>query len=137
MPAIVHLTWGSPIVSRVEALPKRQARQTERHSFMQRFTLNRATTEKPALLLGEVGPRVDRAAIIPHHEVAQLPDMFEYEFAPLADFVKLVKNRSALFETHAFDAGRHQAVDEERLAPGVRVSDEDRMEMMRNAADVA
>ena len=104
---------------------------------MQWIAFNRAATEKPAFVLGEAGPCVDSAAIVPHHEIAELPNVLEDELAPLANFVKLIEYRGTFLRAHTFDARRHQAVDEERLAPGVRVSDEDRMEMMRNAADVA
>ena len=63
--------------------------------------------------------------------------MLEDELAPFADLVELIEDRVALRLAHAFDPRRHQPVDEQRLAAGVGVGDEQRMVVMRDAADVA
>src|SRR5262249_12065942 len=62
------------------------------HLFVQRFAFDRAATQKPALALGKVVPRMNGAAVVPHHEIAEPPDMFEDELAALADFVELFEN---------------------------------------------
>ena len=59
------------------------------------------------------------------------------EFAPLADVVELIEDRGAFRRIEAFERGRHQAVDEQRLASGVRMRGEDRMIVVRDVADVA
>src|SRR6476660_9615331 len=106
-------------------------------SLVQPFAFDRAATEQPALLLGKVGPRVDGAAVIPHHEIAELPYVLDDEFAPLADLVELVQHSGALLGGDAFDARRHQPVDEQRLTASIRMGDEHRVKVVRNAADVA
>src|SRR5215467_3548455 len=72
---------------------KAAAQPAEPASFPQRLTLNRAAAEKAAFVLRKVGPRMGRAAVVPHDEIAEPPDMFEDEFAPLADFVELIEDR--------------------------------------------
>src|SRR5258708_39916268 len=105
--------------------------------FAQWLAFDGATAQQPALFLRKVGAGVDRAAVVPHQEIAELPDVFEDELAPLADLVKLIEDGVALGLVHAFDPRRHQPVDEQRLAAGVGVRDEQRMVVMRDAADVA
>src|SRR5260221_14629022 len=87
--------------------------------FVQWFAFDRAAAKEARLVLGEVGPGMDGAAVVPHQEVAQLPDMLVDELAPLPDRVELLQDRVALPDTDAFDARRHQAVDEQRFAAGV------------------
>src|SRR5262245_55386574 len=105
--------------------------------LVERPAVDRAAAKQAALLLREVGARVDRAAVVPHQEIAELPDVLEDELAPLADVVELLEDGIALLGAQAFDARRHQPVDEQRLAAGVGMSGEDRVEPVRNAADVA
>src|SRR5450631_1111387 len=84
--------------------------------FAKRSALDRATTQEAAFPFGKVGPRVDRAPVVPHQEVAQLPDVLKDEFRPLADFIELLEDRIALVRVEPFDAGGHEPVHEQRLA---------------------
>src|SRR5262249_54464184 len=86
---------------------------------------------------GKIGTGVDGATVIPHQEVAQLPDVLVDELAPFADRVELLQDRVALLNVDPFDPRRHQAVDEQRLAAGVGMRDEHGMIVMRDVADVA
>src|SRR5580704_13615406 len=104
--------------------------------FRKESPLNGATTQQAALAFRKVGPGVDRASVVPHQEVAELPDVLENEFAPLADLVKLLQDHVAFVRFEPFDARSHEPVDEQRFAPGVRMRDEHRVVMMRNAADI-
>src|SRR5688572_17995070 len=85
----------------------------------------------------EVGPRVDRAAVVPHQKIARPPDMLIHEAAPLADLVKLLENRVALLRAEALDARRHQPVDEKAPPSRVRVCDEHRMVAVRDSTQIA
>src|ERR1700675_1962710 len=106
-------------------------------SLVQRLAFDGATTQQTAFIFGKVGACMDGAAVVPHHEIAQLPDVLEDKFAAFADLVELVQYRGALRGVEALDARRHQPVDEQRLAAGIRMSDEHRVKMVRYAADVA
>src|SRR5947209_10927723 len=119
MPAAVDSTWASP----------------PNVSLVQRFAFDGAAPKQATLLLGEVGAGVDGAAVVPHQEIAELPDVLEDELAPLADLVEPAEDFFALLRAHALDARRHQAVDEQRLAAAVGMRDENRMVGVREAAD--
>src|SRR6476620_10802492 len=88
-------------------------------------------------MLWKIGARVDRAAVVPHHEVAELPDVLVDEFAALAYVVELRQHRIALRHADALNAHSHEPVDEQCLATGVGMRDEYRVKAVRNAADVA
>src|ERR1051325_5477889 len=105
--------------------------------FVQRLAFDGAAPQQAPLLFRKVGAGMDGAAVVPHQEVAELPLVFEDEFAALADAVELVEDRVALGLVHALDPRRHQPVDEQRLAAGVRMRDEQRGAMVRDVADVA
>src|SRR5438552_3537740 len=105
--------------------------------FVQRLAFDSAAAKEPPFLFREIGARVNRAAVIPHQEIAALPDVLEDELAPLADLVELLQNGFALLLAHLLDACRHQAIDEQRFASGVGMGDEDRVIPVRNAAEVA
>src|SRR5262249_61083941 len=60
--------------------------------FVQRFAFDRAAAKEAGLVLGKVGAGVDRAAVVPHQEGAQLPDMLVDELAPLPDLVELLQD---------------------------------------------
>src|SRR5439155_17046712 len=105
--------------------------------FVKWLAFDGAAAKQPTLFLRKIGAGVNRAAVVPHQEIAELPDMFEDEFATLADVVELLQRRLALFVAHVLDTRRHQPVYEQCLATGIRMRDEDRMVMVRDAADVA
>src|SRR5262245_20785655 len=72
------------------------ARKPPEPLFVQRFAFDRAAAKQAWLVLGKVGAGVDGAAVVPHQEVAQLPDVLVDELAPFADVVELLQNRVAL-----------------------------------------
>src|ERR1700733_6959535 len=88
-------------------------------------------------MLRKIGSRMDGAAVVPHEEIPEFPHMLENELPSLADLIECVEHCCALLGADALDARRHQAVDEQRLAASVRVRDEHRVIVMRDAADVA
>src|SRR5262252_6289347 len=98
--------------------------------FVERLALDGAAAEQAALVLRKVGPRVDGAAVVPHQEIAELPDVLVDELAPLADRVELLQDRVALRGVEAFDARGHEPVDEQGAASGVGVLDEYRVAMV-------
>src|SRR5712671_6972329 len=106
-------------------------------SLVQRFAFDGAAAKQATLFLRKVGSRVNRAAVVPHQEIAELPDVLEDEFAPLADVVELLEDRIALLGAHVLDARRHEPIDEQRLAAGIGMRDENRVEVVRDPADVA
>ena len=59
--------------------------------FVKWLAFDRAAAQQAALFLRKVGAGVDGAAVVPHQEVAELPDMFVDEFAPFADVVELLQ----------------------------------------------
>src|SRR5579863_8152251 len=69
-------------------------------SLIQRLALDGAAAQEPPLLFWKIGAGVDGAAVVPHQEVAELPDMLENEIAALADLVELIEDDVALFVTH-------------------------------------
>src|SRR5262245_62183700 len=73
--------------------------QAAQPSFVQRFAFDRAAAQQARLVLGKIGAGVDRATVVPHQEVAQLPDVLVDEFAPLADLVELLQDRVALLRS--------------------------------------
>src|SRR5438067_5369706 len=64
----------------------------------------------------EVGARMQRAAIVPHHEIASTPDVLVDEFAALLVVEQYDEQLVALLLGQTFDPYRHQAVDVKRLA---------------------
>src|SRR5215813_1364065 len=102
--------------------------------LVNRLALDGAAAQQAALLLREVRARMNGAPIVPHQEIAELPDMLVDVFAALADVIELAQNRIALVLTHALDARGHQPVDEQRLATSVGMRDEQRVVMVRDAA---
>src|SRR5229473_2497549 len=105
--------------------------------FVERLAFDGAAAKQPALVLGKIGAGVDRAAVVPHQEITELPDVLVDEVAPLADGVKLLQDRVALLGIDAFDARRHEPVDEQRPASGIGMRDEHGVAMVRDAADVS
>src|ERR1044071_2302630 len=81
-------------------------------SFVQRLAFDGATAQETALLLRKVGAGVDGAAIVPHQEVAEFPDVLEDEFAPLPDVVELIEDCVAFRLFEPFKPCRHETVDE-------------------------
>src|SRR5438045_436264 len=80
----------------------------------------------------EIAPRVQRAAVVPDHEIADLPAVLVLEFGPLLMLEYAQEQRVALFARQADDRLGHQAIDVERLAPGGRMGADHRMrEAMR------
>src|SRR5262245_16211485 len=71
----------------IAMMVKRSSDFAHASALMQRLTLHRAPAQQPPLLLRKVGARMDRAAIVPHQEIAELPHMLEDKLAPLADLV--------------------------------------------------
>src|SRR4051794_16753835 len=107
------------------------------HLFVQRLAFDGAAAQQAPLFLRKVSARVDRAAVVPHQEIAKLPDVLEDELAPLADVIELVEDGIAFRLIEIFEPRGHQAVDKQRLSPGVGVADEDGMRVVGDAADVA
>src|SRR6266571_3974348 len=110
---------------------------TRRLLLVNRLALDRAAAQQAALLLREVRTRMNGAAIVPHQEIAELPDMLVDVFAALTDVIELAQDRIALHLAHALDARRHQPVDEQRPAAGVRMRDEHRVVVVRDGTDGA
>src|SRR5262245_1133160 len=97
--------------------------------LVERLAFYSTAAKQPALVLWKVRPRVDRAAVIPHQEIAEPPDVLVDELAPLADRVKLLQGRVALRGVEAFDTRGHEPVDEQRPPPGTGMADEYRVTM--------
>src|SRR5262245_31164493 len=105
--------------------------------LVERAAFDGAAAKQAALLLREVGARVDRTAVVPHQAIGELPDVLEDELASLADVVELLQDGIALLGAQTLDARRHQPVDEQGLAAGAGMGGENRMNPVRNAADIA
>ena len=131
---------GKPWV-RHDCLPMKNRRcdagRNSQSLFVQRLAFDSAAAKQAALLLRKIGPGMDGAAVIPHQKITELPHVLKDEFAPLTDVIKLVEDRIALLGAHALDAGRHQPIDEQCLAAGIGMRHENRMGVVRNAADIA
>src|SRR6202035_2798092 len=72
--------------------------------------------QQAPLARGEIAARVQRATVVPHHDVADAPDMLVDEFLLLLVIKKLLQDRLALLARQAFDFPCHQAADIERPA---------------------
>src|SRR5436189_3197501 len=92
----------------------------------------RASLDRPLALHGdapqlaqmggrEIAARVQRAAVVPDDEVADLPAVLVLEFRPLLVLEHAQQQRVAFLARQADDRLGHQAIDVERLAPGRRV----------------
>src|SRR3954452_18190210 len=105
--------------------------------LVQRLAFDGTAAQEPPLFLRKVSTRVDGAAIVPHQEIAELPDVLEDELAPLANIIELVEDRIALRLIEVFEPRGHQWVHEQRLSAGIGMGDEDGMHVVGDAADVA
>ncbi len=71
-----------------------------------------------------------RAAVVPEEQVADAPDVLVDEIPLLGVVEHGVEQRAALFLRHVDDAGRHQPVDVDRLAAGVLIGAEHRVDAL-------
>src|SRR5262245_51803391 len=62
------------LIVQATGLPREPAQPLE-PLFVQRFAFDRAAAKQARFVLGEVGPGMDGATVVPHQKVAQLPDM--------------------------------------------------------------
>src|SRR6266516_7800135 len=85
---------------------------------------------QPTLRRREIRARMGRAAVVPQEEVADAPDMLVDKFLLLGVVEHGVEQRAALFPRHVDDADSHQPVDVDRLAVGVLVSAEHRVDAL-------
>src|SRR6202022_4087416 len=72
--------------------------------------------QQPPLAGREVGARVERAAVVPHQNVARAPDMFVHELRLLLVIEEPLQDRIAFVASKTFDLARHEPIDIERLA---------------------
>src|SRR5438552_7031571 len=80
------------------------------------FPANGYAPQEPSLVRGKIRAGVQRAAIVPHQQVARAPDVLVDELALLLVIEQLLQERIAFSPRQAFDLARHQTVDVKRLA---------------------
>src|SRR5207237_2769330 len=82
---------------------------------------NSHAPQQPPLAGGEIRARMQRAAVVPHQDVAGPPRMLVDEAWVLLMIEQRLQDRVTLQTRQAFNLARHQAIDIERLAPGRRM----------------
>src|SRR5712692_6574219 len=92
--------------------------------------LDRRSPHQPALRRGEIRARVGRAAVVPEEELADAPNVLIDKLLPLGVVEHGLEQRGALFLRHVDDADRHQPVDVDRLAVGVLIGAENRVDAL-------
>src|SRR5215471_15272549 len=106
--ALAHVPLGKP----ASTFPE--------HALNRLLPQNGHPPQQAALAGGEIGARMQGAAVVPHQDVARPPDMLVDELSLLLVLEELLQERVALLPRQAVDLARHQAVHVERLAPGRR-----------------
>ena len=96
-------------------------------SVAQRLALDGAAAHQPRLLARKILARMDRAPIVPDHEIAEPPFVLVDDRRVFGDIEQLRQRRLAFIGRKAFDARRHQPADIERLLAGRRMGDDDRL----------
>src|SRR5712691_4281338 len=93
-------------------------------------TLDRRSPHQPTLRRREILARMGRAAVVPEEEVADAPNVLVDKLPLLGVVEHGVEQRVALFLRHVDDADRHQPVDVDRLAVGVLIGAEHRVDAL-------
>src|SRR6266571_2949029 len=93
-------------------------------------TLDRRSPHQPTLRRRKIRARMGRAAVIPEQEVADAPDVLVDKFLLFGVVEHGLEQRAALFLRHVDDADRHQPVDVDRLAVGVLIGAEHRVDAL-------
>ena len=101
-------------------------------SVAQRLALDGAAAHQSRLLARKILARMDRAPIVPDHEIAELPFVLVNDRRIFGDIEQLLQRRLAFIGRKALDARRHQPADIERLLAGRRVRNDDRLLVMQN-----
>src|SRR3989440_6002831 len=91
---------------------------------------DRRSPHQPTLRRREIRARMRRAAVVPEEKVADAPDVLVDKLLPLGVVEYGLEQRSALFPRHVDDADGHQPVDVDRLAVGVLVGAEYRVDAL-------
>src|SRR3954470_6779494 len=79
------------------------------------------TPQQAPLAGGKICARVERTAVVPHHDVTRTPDMTVNEPGLLLVIKQLFQDRVALFPRQPFDLAGHQTIDVQSLASGCRM----------------
>src|ERR1700732_2473409 len=96
-----------------------------------------SAVHQPAALRIELVAAMQRAAIVPHDEVADLPALMPGQLRARRMAPQFVEQPFALFERHPLDIGVAAAAEKERLAAGHRMSANDRVAGARPLARIA
>src|SRR5262249_12825257 len=83
--------------------------------------------QQAAFARGKIRARMQRAAIIPHQDVVEAPDMLVDKFRLLLVGKQFLQECVAFFPWQALDPAGHQPVDIKCLAPGCGMRAHDRM----------
>src|SRR5271155_2871763 len=87
--------------------------------------LDGAAAHQARFLAGKILARVDRAPIVPDHEIAEPPLVLVDDRRILGNVEQLLERGFALLGRKALDARRHQPAHIERFLPGCRMLDDD------------
>src|SRR6266568_7046858 len=93
-------------------------------------TPDRRSPHQPTLRRRKIRARMGRAAVVPEEEVADAPDVLVDKLPLLGVVEHGLEQRVALFLRHVDDADRHQSVDVDRLAVGVFIGAEHRVDAL-------
>src|SRR4051812_33449654 len=80
------------------------------------FAKDGDTPQQAPLAGGKVRARVERTAVIPHHDVTRTPDMTVNEPGLFLMIKQLFQDRFALLPWQPFDLAGHQTIDVQCLA---------------------
>src|SRR5205823_14399488 len=104
---------------------KRSGRRSSSTAELERPLTLHGDAAKLAQMGGrKIAPRVQRAAVVPDHEIAKPPAMLVLKFQPLLLLEHAQEQRVARLARQADDRFGHEAIHVERLAPGRRVRTE-------------
>src|SRR3954452_21817363 len=108
------LSQSRPLSSMVSPVVNRRALRKQENVVMplcRLFAENCHAPQQAPLTGGKIRACVQRAAIVPHQDVAGPPDMLVDELRLLLVIEQLLQDRLAFLARQAFDLARHQTVD--------------------------
>src|SRR5215217_1599299 len=126
-PCLAQLRSISSMITPPPKPPRSPEQENVSDALHRLFAKNCHASQQAPLAGGKIRARVQRAAIVPHQDVAGSPDMLVDELRLLLVVEELLQNRFALLARQAFDLARHQAIDVERLATCGRMRAHHRM----------
>ena len=113
------MRWGE--ACEINRSQKKQSSQSRRRNLTDVFSLDRNPPHHAAFTGVKISAGVHATPIVPHHQIADLPDMFVGEFWLFTVLKQLLQGLVALLLRQSVDDVRHQAVDVERLASRFRM----------------